>query len=664
MTKLIPKNINSSSAIPNNKIIKKVDDNNFAEVTAADITALGIWWGWGWSWTVTSVDMNTPSWLSISWNPITTAWTLSLSYATGYQWYTTVEATKLANIAVTQSVNLDQMETDIAALANGMVYKWNRDASSWTFPWGWTAQMGAFYTVSVAWTVDSVTFNVWDRLIATADNASTTVYTGNWTQLDATDAVTSVFGRTGNVVATAWDYTATQVTNTPAWNIAATTVQWAINELDTEKANLSGWTFTGDISVPDEVYWAGRDGSMEVPTKNALYDKIETLSSPDLSPVYRVWWANADFATISYAIDTVSGLGKYWHFYVQWDHTINAAIKTNTPADWTDNSWLVILDWCGDGKITFTNAWYIEAEDLTKTNRIVIKNMYLVFHLTSNTGHNRVNVWNYFWSSLRFENCVIEVYFWNLLTTNDYVSSWNNIIYDNCKIIQMGWANDFRLSESTTNDIWTTINNSYIDLSTRLYGGSVWYSINNSIITSLNLFATTRFNRCDVTITYSSWGYMFASAVDSMIHLDYSSWTWWPSLSMWNMVNTTILWTDSNLDISDSKISNSIIEVYSITISNHNYISNSYIKTYNTAATSTQITGSNNFITGSYVTDSTPSYSPAILISGNANIFNWNITRASSNKSVTWNSNIITSNNTWIANRTIWGSGNVSANNI
>ena len=66
MTKLIPKNINSSSAIPNNKIIKKVDDNNFAEVTAADITALGIWWGWGWSWTVTSVDMNTPSWLSIS----------------------------------------------------------------------------------------------------------------------------------------------------------------------------------------------------------------------------------------------------------------------------------------------------------------------------------------------------------------------------------------------------------------------------------------------------------------------------------------------------------------------------------------------------------------------------------------------------------------------
>jgi hypothetical protein len=36
-------------------------------------------------------------------------------------------------------------------------------------------------------------------------------------------------------------------------------------------------TFTNDVSVPDEVYGAGWNGSLEVPTKNALYDKIETL---------------------------------------------------------------------------------------------------------------------------------------------------------------------------------------------------------------------------------------------------------------------------------------------------------------------------------------------------------------------------------------------------
>ena len=38
--------------------------------------------------------------------------------------------------------------------------------------------------------------------------------------------------------------TAMQIANTPAGNISAVTVQAAINELDTEKANLSGATFT------------------------------------------------------------------------------------------------------------------------------------------------------------------------------------------------------------------------------------------------------------------------------------------------------------------------------------------------------------------------------------------------------------------------------------
>lgn len=47
--------------------------------------------------------------------------------------------------------------------------------------------------------------------------------------------VTSVFGRSGAVSAQAGDYTATQITNTPAGTLSATTVQEALNELDTEK---------------------------------------------------------------------------------------------------------------------------------------------------------------------------------------------------------------------------------------------------------------------------------------------------------------------------------------------------------------------------------------------------------------------------------------------
>ncbi|MDP3322635.1 MAG: hypothetical protein Q8S71_03710 [Hydrogenophaga sp.] len=42
---------------------------------------------------------------------------------------------------------------------------------------------------------------------------------------------------------------------------------------------VEGGTFTGDISVPDEAYGAGWNGSLEVPTKNAIYDKIETIGA-------------------------------------------------------------------------------------------------------------------------------------------------------------------------------------------------------------------------------------------------------------------------------------------------------------------------------------------------------------------------------------------------
>lgn len=66
--------------------------------------------------------------------------------------------------------------------------------------------------------------------------------------------VSSVFTRSGAVVAASGDYTATQVTNTPAGTIAATTVQAAIDELDTEKqtaAQVSSAISAAVIGVQD-----------------------------------------------------------------------------------------------------------------------------------------------------------------------------------------------------------------------------------------------------------------------------------------------------------------------------------------------------------------------------------------------------------------------------
>lgn len=45
-------------------------------------------------------------------------------------------------------------------------------------------------------------------------------------------------------------------------------------------------TFSSDVLVPDEAYDATAwNGSLEVPTKNAVRDKIETLGSPDLTAI-------------------------------------------------------------------------------------------------------------------------------------------------------------------------------------------------------------------------------------------------------------------------------------------------------------------------------------------------------------------------------------------
>lgn len=61
--------------------------------------------------------------------------------------------------------------------------------------------------------------------------------------------VDSVFGRTGAVVAVAGDYQADEITFTPAGNLAATDVQAALAELDSEKLPAAGGTISGALTV-------------------------------------------------------------------------------------------------------------------------------------------------------------------------------------------------------------------------------------------------------------------------------------------------------------------------------------------------------------------------------------------------------------------------------
>mgnify|MGYP003625595981 FL=1 len=109
----------------------------------------------------------------------------------------TVTGTVDGRDIATDGATLDNVETEVAALANGMVYKGDWDASAGSFPSG--AQTGWFYYVSVAGTVNSIAFHVGDNIVATTDNASTTTFANNWSKHDNTDAVQSVVGLIGSI---------------------------------------------------------------------------------------------------------------------------------------------------------------------------------------------------------------------------------------------------------------------------------------------------------------------------------------------------------------------------------------------------------------------------------------------------------------------------------
>lgn len=100
----------------------------------------------------------------------------------------------------TAKTEIETLQTDVSSLNAAMVYIGPWDASTGVFPS--SAKKGYVYSVSVAGTVDGVSFDVTDRIDAITDNASTTTYTGNWYKEDFTDRVLSVNGQTGAVTIT------------------------------------------------------------------------------------------------------------------------------------------------------------------------------------------------------------------------------------------------------------------------------------------------------------------------------------------------------------------------------------------------------------------------------------------------------------------------------
>lgn len=129
-----------------------------------------------------------------------------------------------------------------------------------------------------------------------------------------------------------------------------------------EFVKLAGDTMTGALEVPTEAYGVSWNGSNEVPTKDAVYDKIESLDFPD------VLVENAT-VTGSYDIDWDNDT---WNLTLTGNTTLT---ESNLPTSGT-NSKVITLYVTGNFSLTYPANWAtnkIGTYDGTVDNQIIVE---------------------------------------------------------------------------------------------------------------------------------------------------------------------------------------------------------------------------------------------------------------------------------------------------
>lgn len=167
-----------------------------------------------------------------------------------------------------------------------------------------TPDKGDYYVVNVAGATSLGGITSWNI-------GDWAIYNGSvWEKVDNTDAVTSVHGRIGTVVSANGDYTASQVTNVPAGTIAATTVQAALNELDTEKVPTTRSVSAG----------TGLNGGGDLSANRTIsMPNVGTAGTYGSSSVVPVFTTDAQGRVSAAAPVTVDKLYDHWHGTTQYN---------------------------------------------------------------------------------------------------------------------------------------------------------------------------------------------------------------------------------------------------------------------------------------------------------------------------------------------------------
>lgn len=212
---------------------------------------------------------------------------------------------KITGLAAVTDANADSdaasvayVKAKISSIVGPLEYKGIFDASAGTFP---AANLGDFYKVTVAGTIDGLELAVGDMIIANKAGASKAA---DFDKIDNTDAVTSVAGRVGAVVLKLADLT----------DVTATADE--VNYLSGAKSNIQAQLdkISGDTASQLQA---------ETTRATAAEEALNTALSTEITR------AKAAEATLQTGLDTLNGPATQ-------DGSVSKAVKTAVDAEAAD----------------------------------------------------------------------------------------------------------------------------------------------------------------------------------------------------------------------------------------------------------------------------------------------------------------------------------------